>query len=157
MIHAFTPKHTNQILIVAVYVDDIFIFTKHKTLRENIKRNLQKNFEMKDLGTTTNCLGINITRNVKEGKLWIDQRDHTEKILRRFNMMENKPVSTLLETGLDFLIISDNSDKDTTSEIDVPYQEAISSLLYLPQISRPDIAFATSLLSRFNNNYIMAH
>lgn len=39
----------------------------------------------------------------------------------------------------------------------VPYQEAVASLLYFAQASRPDIAFAVNDVSRFNNNHGKAH
>lgn len=66
-------------------------------------------------------------------------------------MMDCKAVDTPLESGLDF------SESNNNENIDVPYQETIGSLLYLSQISRPDIAYAISLLSRYNNCYTMTH
>lgn len=39
----------------------------------------------------------------------------------------------------------------------IPYQEAIGCLMYAAQITRPDISFAVSMLSRFNTNYGKAH
>ncbi|XP_055910869.1 uncharacterized protein LOC129945231 [Eupeodes corollae] len=39
----------------------------------------------------------------------------------------------------------------------VPYQEAIGSILYAAQVSRPDLSFAVGALSRFNNNPSKSH
>lgn len=39
----------------------------------------------------------------------------------------------------------------------IPYQEAIGCLLYAAQITRPDICFAVSFLSRFNIDHGQAH
>lgn len=39
----------------------------------------------------------------------------------------------------------------------IPYRELIGSLLFIAQISRPDISFAVNLLSRFNGNPGAAH
>lgn len=148
----YSYKHcSGQILIVAIYVDDLLIFSNNKKLRENLKKNLMSNFEMKDLGIAKQCLGMKITRDIINKKLFIDQKEYTEKILKKFNMSECKPVDTPLEKGINF------NPCEKQNKCNVPYQEAVGSLLYLSMISRPDIAFAVSLLSRYNNNYTVVH
>lgn len=39
----------------------------------------------------------------------------------------------------------------------VPYQEAVGSLLFIAQCTRPDISFAVNDVSRFNNNHGEIH
>ena len=45
-----------------------------------LKNELSKSFEMKDLGSASQILGIRISRDRTNGKLWLSQ----EAILRRF-------------------------------------------------------------------------
>lgn len=47
------------------------------------------------------------------------------------------------------------ADQQRTS--DVPYREAVGSLLFLVQGTRPDLAFAVSNVSRFNDKYNDSH
>ena len=40
---------------------------------------------------------------------------------------------------------------------EVSHQELIESLMYVSQNTRPDVAYAVGMLSRFNNNYTKIH
>lgn len=55
-------------------------------------------------------------------------------------MMDCKGTKSPMEANFQF--------KEEDS-IDIPYRELIGSLLYISTMSRPDITFATSYLSRF--------
>lgn len=47
-----------------------------------------------------------------------------------------------------------SSDFDSS---EIPYQQAVGSILYLTQGSRPDIAYAVNYVSRFNNCFSKSH
>lgn len=143
-------------LIVAVYVDDLLIFWKDEELKNKLKSSLNTWFKMKDMGKATNCVGINISYT--EDGISLDQTKYIEDILQKFNMAECKPVKTPSDTNQK---LSVNMCPKTENEIremaNVPYQEAVGSLLYLVQGTRPDLAFAVNDVSRYNNNYGKAH
>jgi hypothetical protein len=48
------------------------------------------------LGAAKKNLGVEIIRDRKSGMLYLSQRGYIEKVLRRFNMHDAKPVSTPL-------------------------------------------------------------
>ena len=58
-----------------------------------LKRKLANSFAMKDLGAAKQILGMRITRNRKNRKLTLSQSDYIEKVLKRFNMQNGKPIS----------------------------------------------------------------
>jgi hypothetical protein len=64
--------NTERTLIVALYVDDLLLFSKTLGEIEPLKRALSSAFEMKDLGEAKYVLGINIIRNRAEKTLMID-------------------------------------------------------------------------------------
>lgn len=109
-----------------------------------------KSFEMKDLGEVKRCLGMNITRDRTKGILWIDQKDYTQKKLEKFNMQNSRPVTTPADpnTKLDQLSLLKMKEKKVEKLMNIPYQEAVGSLIYLSVISRPDISCATNSVSR---------
>lgn len=55
------------ITIVALYVDDVLIFSSSKEEEEKIVKELSNSFKMKDLGEATSILGINIERHDSRG------------------------------------------------------------------------------------------
>ena len=51
---------------------------------------------MKDLGVVNQILGMRITRYIKKHKLTLPQGGYIEKVLERFRMHNEKPISTHL-------------------------------------------------------------
>ena len=143
-------KRTKEgVMMIALYVDDLLLATKTKSQTTWIKNMLSDRFDMKDLGEAQVCLGLEIARDRKQKKLWLTQKSYMEKILNRFGMGECKPVATPMEEPKSpderIEVISDQD----VDAIDVPYREAIGSLMYLMIGSRPDISYAVGKLARF--------
>lgn len=108
---------------------------------------------MKDLGEAAFCLGLRITRDRNEGKLWIDQEHYTNSVLERFNMVNCNPVSTPADASLRLdKTMSPSTPAEALDMKGVPYQEAVGCLTYLAQATRPDISFAVNQVSQFNSN-----
>ena len=80
-----------RIFIVVVYVDDMNIIGTLNEIRE-IATYLKSKFEMKDLGKTRFCLGVELDYRVCG--ILIHQSANVQKILRKFNMDKTHPVST---------------------------------------------------------------
>lgn len=133
----------STMIFVAVWVDDLIIFTNSNNLKSDIKEKLKKEFHMKDLGEAKQFIGININRDRKEGIIMLDQRNYILEILDRFGMTESKPMKTPIEVNAKFQ--KDDSDHNEN----IPYRQAIGCLLYLAQATRPDIGFSVNKLSRY--------
>lgn len=143
--------YIRNMVIIAVYVDDILIFYKNKKERDTVKNELKRKFEMKDLGKIDSFLGMKVNRLKEE--ISVDQSDYINMVLKRFGMSDCKPARTPLPTGIK--LEKPNSDHIPPKEI--PYQSLIGSVMYLAVCSRPDISYAVSYLSQFNNCYTSEH
>lgn len=150
--------YEDSLIIIAVYVDDLLMFTNSTRLKTRLKQELMKEYEMKDLGEAKTCLGIQITRDREQGKIWLNQSKYIADILQRFGMTNCNPARTPLEPGL--RLNKDMSPK-TQGERDEmtkhPYQSAVGSIMYACQGTRPDLAHAVSMVSRFNQDPGKAH
>ena len=133
-----------------LYVDNILIARKRHLVIEKIKAMLRSEFEMKDLGAAKRLLGMDIHRDRSQGMLWLSQSHYIEKVLVRFHMSQAKPVSTPLAAH--FRLSTSSESLDAEEEVymsRVPYASAVGSLMYAMVCTRPDIAHAVSVVSRF--------
>ena len=79
----FIKSSTNEFVVIAVYVDNLnLVGTPNEIAR--VASYLRKEFEMKDLGKTKFCLGIQI-EHLFTG-IFIHQSTYTEKMLKTFNI-----------------------------------------------------------------------
>lgn len=142
----------NGKLYLLLYVDDILIIGKFRKEIDLLKAQLSSVFEMKDLGSAKRILGIDIIRS-RPNYLALCQKAYLEKVLVKFKMSEVKPVNTPLAPH--FKLSQEQSPKtnDELEQMDkVPYASCIGSLMYSMVCTRPDLAYALSVVSRFISN-----
>jgi len=62
-----------------------------------MKDMLNERFQMKDLGETRGCLGLDITRHRKKRKLHLSQQSYMKAVRERFGMIDSKTFATPME------------------------------------------------------------
>ena len=140
-------------IILVVYVDDMLITAKDRSEIEKLKALLSSEFKMKDLGTAKRIVGMEINRDLENGKLWLTQSRYAKKVLARFNMEDCKPVSTPLASHFKLCAAQCPTDAETKGLMSkIPYEKAVGSLMYLMISTRPDIALAMGKVSRYMSN-----
>ena len=101
---------------------------------------------------------MQILHDRKAKKLWLSQEKYVERVLERFNMKHAKPVSTPL--GGHFKLSKKScpsSNKEKENMASIPYSSAVGSLMYVMVCTRPDIAYAVGVVSRFMVNPSKEH
>ncbi len=139
----YVNHQSTSLLLIGLYVDDLLIAGSNKAKISLIKKELTSRFEMKDLGQAKVMLGIEICRDRMNRQLFISQSEYTFSILARFGMENSRSVATPMDRP-------SNASGESVPAIDVPYRQAIGSLMYLLIGSRPDLAFAVGKLSRYS-------
>ena len=96
----FMYDRDNIKVIVPVFVDDITLASKSNDTLDSFVIELQKHFKPRDLGETTFLLGVAITRNRANKKLYLSQKQYILNKLEEFKMADCKPVGTPILPGL---------------------------------------------------------
>ncbi|KAI3818026.1 hypothetical protein L1987_11828 [Smallanthus sonchifolius] len=110
------------------------------------KEMLMAEFEMKELGEAKKILGSEIYRDRKVGILKLSQGSYIKKVLGNFFMGQSKCVATPL--AMHFKLSSNDSlqkDEEVKQMLDVPYANALGSLMYLMVCIMPDLGFDVSV------------
>lgn len=152
----FIKKNKSLITLIALYVDDFFVFSNDCKELKFVKSKLSDNFDIKDLGEAKQCLGVRISRDYKSNTIFLDQENYVNQVLKNFCMENCKIANTPMEGKMDYDNLSNNCKSDVNLS-SLPYQKLIGSLMYLSVLTRPDITFAVNYLSQFNNNYTEYH
>ncbi|GJZ85112.1 retrotransposon protein, putative, ty1-copia subclass [Tanacetum coccineum] len=142
-----------EYIYLLLYVDDMLIACKSKAEIGSAKSLLKKEFDMKELGEAKKILGMEIVRDRSRKILRVSQSGYVSKILNNFRIDNGKSVQMPLG-GHFKLSLKDCPVRDCDVErmSKVPYANAVGSLMYLMVCTRPDIAYAVSVVSRYLAN-----
>ncbi|KAE8683472.1 hypothetical protein F3Y22_tig00111208pilonHSYRG00305 [Hibiscus syriacus] len=133
------------------------IVTQQNHIQE-LKAQLARELEMKDLGSTNKNLGIQIHRDKSNRKIWLSQKNYLKKILSRFSMQDCKPISTPLPINFKLSSsMSPSSEEERMEMSRVPYASAVRSLMFAMICTRPGIAQAMGVVSRYIANPVKNH
>jgi hypothetical protein len=140
-------------VIVPIFVDDLTLASKSKAAIAEVKQELKKHFKVRELGPTSFLLGVDVSRHRPNHTLSLSQRQYTLDILERFGFQDCAPVTTPMDASVKLSQdMAPKTPEDEEKMRGVQYTNAVGALMYLAVCTRPDIAHAVSVLSRFNSN-----
>ncbi|GJT67256.1 retrovirus-related pol polyprotein from transposon TNT 1-94 [Tanacetum coccineum] len=149
----YLKKVGSSSIILLLYVDDMLVAGSDMAEIKKLKRQLSKEFEMKDLGPAKQILGMSIIRDKTKGTLRLSQEKYIGKVLEKFNM---KDAEARCQPLGDHLKLSKKQSPKTEASrrrmAKVPYASAVGSVMYTMVCTRPDIAHAVGVVSRFMSN-----
>ncbi|GKC40410.1 putative ribonuclease H-like domain-containing protein [Tanacetum coccineum] len=137
----FIKKYIGDIMLVHVYVDDIIFGSTQKSLYVEFEQMMHKRFQISFMGELTFFLGLQVQH--KEDGIFISQDKYVTDILKKFDFVTVKTISTPIQTNK--ALLKDEEDEDVDVYL---YRSMIGSLMYLTAY-RPDIMFAVCACARF--------
>jgi hypothetical protein len=147
-----------RFIFLILYMDGILLVSSHVDLLLETKKFLSSNFDMKDICEASFIIGIEIHRDRSKGELGLSQKAYLEKVLKKYIMHGSKPSSAPIVKGDRF---GNFQCPRNQYEIDqmksVLYASAVGSLMYAQVCTRPDLAFVTGILGRYQSNPGIEH
>ena len=140
--HTLLVKHRGgKVTLLIIYVNDMVVTGDDTEEIKRLQRYLSSEFEMKDLGGLKYFLGIKVARS-RDG-IYLFQWKYVLDLLSETGMLACKPVETPIVQNHHLVIYQDQvlTNKER-------YQRLVGRLIYL-SLTRPDIAYAISVVSQF--------
>ena len=111
---------------------------------------------MKYLGQNTYCIGLQV-HYVSNGGILLHQQAYVQKILKFFQMDQANPLAAPM-IGRSKTNDDPYQPRDEEEIVDKPkYLTTVGAFTYLTTHTRPDFAFATSILARHSQNPTLRH
>lgn len=139
-------------IYLALFVDDDIIAAKSTDSISCVVQALRGAYDI-TLGDTSMFAGMQIDRDRVEKSIFLHQRMYLESVINKFGMIDARTVSVPADPHS--YLQPANGEQDC--KLKVPFREAVGSLTFLTVVSRPDIAFAVNVVSRYLRNHDNSH
>jgi Reverse transcriptase (RNA-dependent DNA polymerase)/GAG-pre-integrase domain len=149
----FFKRVGKDVIIVAVHVDDGMVTGNNVSLIKRFKEDINEKYKITDLGPVYSLLGIKVTRDLANKTISLSQQAYVEAIVTKFNFDDLKPSAIPMDPSAPLSKSQSPTLLDDIAKMrNVPYREAVGSLMYAAMGTRPDIAFATSTVAQYSEN-----
>ena len=147
-------------LWAAVYVDDVLLVSNNPGLRHRFMNALTKRFPTEDKGELAWLLGVAIARDRAARTITMSQSLYITDLMTKYasyiSAGHTRTYDSPMEEGL-VLSTTDcpspnSADYDAMASRRSDYISIVGALLWVANMTRPDIAYATGQLSRFLTN-----
>ncbi|KXL49222.1 MAG: hypothetical protein FE78DRAFT_28434 [Acidomyces sp. 'richmondensis'] len=141
--------HRQSNVFLLIYVDDFLIAGNLEGISAAAEL-LGNKFKLKALGDVHYYLGCRIVRNRPNRKIYLLQDGYIKRVGGRFKqqLMNHHNVETPVDPRFRFKTQDEQANKHNISL----YQQLVGSLMWLAQMSRPEIIFAVHQLSKYLTN-----
>lgn len=145
----FISKRDGALTLLAIHVDDGLVVGEKLNDVLSVIKYLGEKFEIKEMNV--GCfLGLEIQQS-EDNSIFVHQTEYARKVLKRFNMLNCIEIATPADPNQ---VLNGFDESDPSN---YPYRELIGSLMYLAIGTRPDIAHAVGVASRFVEKPTIVH
>lgn len=138
----FVFAQGSSLIYLLIYVDDMIMTGNDALLMSHIIEFLGTQFKIKNLGSLSYFLGIQVTQTTMG--LFMSQEKYTTDILKDFEYLCGKSSLVPMDQHHDLL---SNSDSPLIQDV-TAYRRLVGRLIYLT-ISQPDLAYLVHVLAQY--------
>ena len=145
----------NDIIIIVIYVNDLFIAKLNKIDNRIIKIVFNKRFQIIDLNFLVYYLDINIQRNRQQRIFYFNQKIYLKFFFQNHEITSSSKHVTSMKIICKLKVVSFNY--VAILEFKRKYQFAIKFLIYAILETRSNIIYAMSIVNRYVFNFIFIY
>jgi len=156
-------------LFLLNFVDDLLLSSKSNELCEWVKKGLEEEYKIRDMGEAQKYVGMWIVRKEETGEMWIHQAPYVLALAEKYNINCESVPSTPLP--YDFVLEYpwevegepappnhvDRGDTLLTRDEHKRYQQIVGALNYVAHSTRLDVGLAVNFLSRATHSARQRH
>ena len=138
------------VLVLLIWVDDIFMGHSSDELRSLFMGDFTQRFRVKDLGCLQQALGASIAQSVPDGWVTLSLSKYISDLSRRFDLHVNVAWADIPVPAALARECRDASptEAEVRATVDV-FSVLTGSIVFVATFSRPDVAYAAHLLSTY--------
>jgi hypothetical protein len=138
---------------LVVWVDDMLLVCTDKAVLHQLGEGILGKYKGKLMPDVTQYLNMLIEQDQASGAIRLSQPRHITGLISLCGLDEAHPKSVPIQPGADLSAFHEG-DKDLAGQ---PYLQALGSLLYISNCTRPDVAYASSALGRAASRPALRH
>ena len=136
------------------WVDNLLLVCKDQKVLEVVKKAILTKFKGRDLGTPSSYLNARLHHDMDKGTLLLCQDKLIAELGAKYGINPTKKKGTPIAAGA---VVEGRREEEEDVKGQVPYAELVGALLYVANVSRPDIACATSIVARYTSSPAQRH
>ena len=156
----YTYYSGKDTLWVLVYVDDALLVDNNPALRARFVSDLGKRFPLTDQGELGWILNVAITRDRKARSLTMSQQLYVEDLLEKYHEYIDPGMTRHFDTPLDESVVLspddqpvvDSPEYDAMTPKRQVYMAIVGGLLWLANMTFPELAYPSGQLARYLTN-----
>jgi hypothetical protein len=151
----WTVVKQGHVILITAHMDDFIIAWSDRQVLDAFRTALLQRFEGTYEGEVHTYLGCEILRELDTGKTLLSQKHYAEDVLRTYDYWDCIPALTPMVPGA--RLTKEQCDPHPEPAFHCRYRGIVGSLGYLVNMTRPDLAWSYSELSKYVQNPGKAH